>query len=373
MSASPSRVVDSVGSFDERKAFWEEKDLEEKKKRESIASSASIEEEGGFENNAFMGADRIDSITLSSTTAVAGSPPGIAPRGSISDSQEKLPRTPSPYEIERNKEAIFLDTDDVEPGEEEEYEEDEDDIDQDTRVEVETEIKKQILQAHLAEGSGEEFSPERKGIFQLQQQQQHQQRQPEPSSTEVKQHSTRQVIEVEEQKTVQEEIKDGSGLTKEVKTTTETVIKTTTVEKSEYETSEKYNTEPTSYRWEQETVVTTTRQEPRLIQSSDEEDSGEIVRHAASSLVSEIEEKVQEQLGGDSRFMSSATSVEEDQPPPIPSRSNIGRSEVRPSEPSSVDITDEELLSTGDISSPEPLKVNSTSVHAQSFHVLMGS
>ncbi|CAG7718334.1 unnamed protein product [Allacma fusca] len=379
VSASPSRVVESVGSFDECKAFWIEKDMEEKKKRESVASSVSIEEypEGGFENSAFIGVDRIDLTTHTSASPIVSTFVSMdlsseGPRASISGSEEKpgSQRTPSPYEIERTKEAIFLDTDDPEP--EEEY--DEDDIDQETRVVIDAQSKVQPPQSPFFD-EGEESSLEHKVIPPSSLDTTHSSL---PRNTQVKEHSTRQVIEFEEQRTVREEITDFGGTTKEVKTTSETIVKTTTLEKSEFETSEKFPETSTSFAWEKASSS------PQPQPSDTYEDEEQLARVTASSLVSEIEEQVEEKLalenanqGGSDRYATSSTSFSQGD------RFQDMRSGSRPattitttttttttvctkaSAPSSVDITDEELLSTGDISSPELLKHHQASTSTE--------
>lgn len=87
--------MENIGSFRDRKAFWDEKDEEEKKKRESVSSVEDYTQ--GIENSAFVGVEVIDKSQTLTTT----------------HSQQPL-RTPSPYEIERSKEAVFLDTDEPE-------------------------------------------------------------------------------------------------------------------------------------------------------------------------------------------------------------------------------------------------------------------
>jgi hypothetical protein len=90
IESSPSRVVENIGTFRDRKAFWDDKDEEEKRKRESVSSLEEFT--GGIENTGFIGEAVIDEETLRTSTLQAQ-------------------RTPSPYEIERSKEAIFLDDD----------------------------------------------------------------------------------------------------------------------------------------------------------------------------------------------------------------------------------------------------------------------
>ncbi|XP_035714744.1 ankyrin-3 isoform X3 [Folsomia candida] len=206
ISSSPSRVVENIGTFRDRKAFWEEKDEEEKKKRESVSSVEDYTQ--GIENTAFIGQEVIDKS------------------GHVLEQPSAKLRTPSPYEIERSKEAIFLDTD-------------------------EEELRQKT-----------DMTTERKVLFK----------------------GDEQSVSVEEQLT----------------SISSSVSGRDSVDKSEIETSEKGP------------------------QQGHSDNSLKEARTAATNLVTEIESKVGQQFGlGDV----------------------VGES--------SMDITDEELLSTGELSSPE--------------------
>jgi len=101
VESSPSRVVDNIGTVGERRAYWKEKDEEEVKKRESVSSIEDYTQ--GIENTGFLGAETIDFKTVTVATVAAA----------------VTERSPSPYEIERSREAIFLDTDEPEGMEKE--------------------------------------------------------------------------------------------------------------------------------------------------------------------------------------------------------------------------------------------------------------
>jgi len=271
VSASPSRVVESVGTFTERHKFWKEKDEEEQRKRDSVTSIEDYTQ--GLDNSAFAGVETID-------TRMVEQPP-VVPH-----------RTPSPYEIERSNEAIFLDTDD--PTAEEE-------------VKLEDLVQYQVRQQqHHQQQFMEpqhhpvvESSPDRKVLFQGM-----------SSSTErsisidseqqLKEQISREIFEAELAEKIESLEPESKSLIQEAY---EIRDDSPSDDKSETETTEK------------------------LKSSISTEERLEDARYMASSLLSDIESTIEKKFEG---------------------------VEPKPSAPSSVDITDEELMSTGDISSPEP-------------------
>lgn len=278
VSASPSRVVESVGTFTERHQFWKEKDDEERKKRESVSSIEDYTQ--GFDNSGFAGADSIDKKGVVE--------PPVVPH-----------RTPSPYEIERSKEAIFLDTDDPEQEEKEVQLED--------LVQYQVRQQQQQQQPHTSQAQQHSASssipppvPERKVLFQGM------------SS------SSERSISMDSEKQLKEQI------SREI-FESELAEKIETLEpESKSLIQEQYEIRDDSDKSETET---TEKLQSGFITQERLED----VRHVASTLVSEIESTVE-------RKLEQGGVVEQ----------------PKQSEPSSVDITDEELMSTGDVSSPEP-------------------
>lgn len=271
VSASPSRVVDNVGTFTERHKFWKEKDEEEMKKRESVTSIEDYTQ--GFDNSAFAGVETIDTRTLAEQPVI---PP--QPR-----------RTPSPYEIERSKEAIFLDTDD--PA-------------QETEVQLEDLVQFQVgqgvMEAQRQAPAHVEPSPERKVLFQGM------------SS------STERSISIDSEQQLKEQI------SREI-FESELAEKIETLEpESKSLIQEGYEIRDDSPSGDDKSETETTEKLQSTIAAAE---TLEDVRNVASALVSEIESTVEKKFEG---------------------------VEMKPSAPSSVDITDEELMSTGGLSSPEP-------------------
>lgn len=269
VSASPSRVVESVGSFTERHKFWKEKDDEERKKRESVTSIEDYTQ--GFDNSAFAGLETIDTTTTVLEQQVVHEPR----------------RTPSPYEIERSKEAIFLDTDDPEQEEE---------------VQLEDLVQyqgRQTVPEHMKHSAEMETSPERKVLFQG------------VSS------STERSISVDSEKQLKEQI------SREIfeSELAERIESLEPESKSLIQESCEIRDDSPSGDDKSETETT-----EKLQSALYAEEGLDDVMNVASALVSEIESTVEKKFEG---------------------------VELRASAPSSVDITDEELMSTGGLSSPE--------------------
>ncbi|CAL8106629.1 unnamed protein product [Orchesella dallaii] len=292
VSASPSRVVESVGTFTERHQFWKEKDEEEIRKRESITSIEDYTQ--GFDNSAFAGVETIDTRTVEQ--AVSQDPH----------------RTPSPYEIERSNEAIFLDTDD--PNAEEE-------------VKLEDLVQYQVSQnqqhqQHLMQSRAVvESSPERKVLFQGMSSSSERSISVD-SEQQLKEQISREIFEAELAEKIESLEPESKSLIQEAY---EIRDDSPSDDKSETETTEK------------------------LKSSLSTEERLEDVRYVASSLVSEIESTLEKKFEG---------------------------VEPKPSAPSSVDITDEELMSTGDVSSPEPqrsFRFEGTERHESATDIQTGS
>lgn len=297
VSASPSRVVESVGTFTERHQFWKEKDDEERKKRESVTSIEDYTQ--GFDNSGFAGVETIDTSTIAF----------------VEEEQQIIQpphRTPSPYEIERSKEAIFLDTDDPEQEEEVQFED---------LVQFQTGGKLTDLQRPTASYQVE-ASPERKVLFQGVSSCTERSFSME-SELQLKEQISREIFEselAEKIETLEPESKSIIQETYEIRDDTPSGD-----DKSETETTEKLQTAM---------YVT----EERL----------EDVRNLASELVSDIESTIERKL-------------EAEYP--------------KASAPSSVDITDEELMSTGGLSSPEAqrsYKVRLLIYRIQPINLLLG-